>query len=166
MAELGATLHARLAAIVGDAHVLTAPADIAPFLVDWRDRYHGAAHAIVQPATTLEAAATVAACVAAGVAIVPQGGNTGMCGGATPDGSGNTVVLSLVRMNRVRAIDRANATMTVEAGTRLATVRQAATSAGLDFPLSLASEGSCTIGGNLATNAGGTAVLRFGNARE
>jgi len=166
MAELGATLHARLAAIVGDAHVLTAPADIAPFLVDWRDRYHGAAHAIVQPATTPEAAATVAACVAAGVAIVPQGGNTGMCGGATPDGSGNTVVLSLVRMNRVRAIDRANATMTVEAGTPLATVRQAATNAGLDFPLSLASEGSCTIGGNLATNAGGTAVLRFGNARE
>jgi FAD/FMN-containing dehydrogenase len=166
MAELGATLHARLAAIVGDAHVLTAPADIAPFLVDWRDRYHGAAQAIAQPASTQEVAATVAACAAAGVPVVPQGGNTGMCGGATPDVSGNAVVVSLVRMNRVRAIDHKNATMTVEAGMPLATVRQAAADAGLDFPLSLASEGSCTIGGNLATNAGGTAVLRFGNARE
>jgi FAD/FMN-containing dehydrogenase len=166
MAELGATLHARLAAIVGEAHVLTGPEDIAPFLVDWRDRYHGAAQAVVQPNSTQEVAATVAHCAAAGVPIVPQGGNTGMCGGATPDDTGGAIVLSLVRMNRVRAIDQANATMTVEAGTPLATVRQAATEAGMDFPLSLASEGSCTIGGNLSTNAGGTAVLRFGNARE
>jgi len=166
MAELGATLHARLAAIVGEAHVLTGPEDIAPFLVDWRDRYHGAAQAVVQPGSTQEVAAIVAQCAAAGVPLVPQGGNTGMCGGATPDTTGRAIVVSLVRMNRVRGIDVANATMTVEAGMPLGAVRQAAADAGLDFPLSLASQGSCTIGGNLATNAGGTAVLRFGNARE
>ncbi len=96
----------------------------------------------------------------------PQGGNTGQCGGATPDASGDAIVLSLARMNRVRAVDADNATITVEAGVTLAAVQEAAAAAGLQFPLSLAAEGSCTIGGNLSTNAGGTAVLRFGNARE
>jgi len=100
------------------------------------------------------------------VPIVPQGGNTGQCGGATPDPEGNAIVLSLARMNRVRAVDPDNATLTAEAGVPLAAVQQAAADKGLLFPLSLAAEGSCTIGGNLSTNAGGTAVLRFGNARD
>jgi FAD/FMN-containing dehydrogenase len=166
MAELGATLHARLAAIVGDAHVLTAPADVAPFLTDWRGSYVGAALAIVRPATTGEVAAVVAVCAELRIAIVPQGGNTGMCGGATPDATGGQLVISLQRLDRIRAVDVENATMTVEAGVPLAAVHAAAADAGLCFPLSLASEGSCTIGGNLSTNAGGTAVLRFGNMRE
>ena len=166
MAEIGATLLARLRAIVGDANVLSANDDVAPYLTDWRDRYHGAALAVVRPATTAEVAAVVATCAALRVAIVPQGGNTGMCGGATPHESGTEIVLSLARMNRIRALDAANATLTAEAGAPLSTVHQAAAGAGFMFPLSLASEGSCTIGGNLSTNAGGTAVLRFGNARD
>ena len=166
MAELGATVHDRLKAIVGDANVLSAGEDVAPYLVDWRGRFHGATLAVVKPATTDEVAAVVAMCAQLGVAVVPQGGNTGMCGGATPHATGTEIVLSLARMNRIRALDAANATLTVEAGVPLAAVQKAAADAGLLFPLSLASEGSCTIGGNLSTNAGGTAVLRFGNARE
>ena len=166
MIDIRATLRAQLAAAVGPANVLDAADDIAPFLTDWRGRFHGTALAVVRPRTTAEVAAVVAACAEAGAPIVPQGGNTGQCGGATPDARGDAVVISLTRMNRVRAIDAANATMTVEAGVPLATVQRAAADAGLLFPLSLAAEGSCTIGGNLSTNAGGTAVLRFGNARE
>ncbi|MEP7183550.1 MAG: FAD-binding oxidoreductase [Betaproteobacteria bacterium] len=166
MTDFRATLEARLAAAVGPAQVLTAPADLLPYVTDWRGRYHGTATAVVRPGTTAEVAAVVAACAACGVPIVPQGGNTGQCGGATPDASGNAVVLSLSRMNRVRALDADNATITVEAGLPLALVQQAAADAGLYFPLSLAAEGSCSIGGNVSTNAGGTAVLRFGNARE
>jgi FAD/FMN-containing dehydrogenase len=166
MADPGATLLARIAGIVGDAHVLSAPADIEPFLEDWRGRFRGAARAVVQPGSTEEVAAVVGACAEAGVAVVPQGGNTGLCGGAVPDASGEEILVSLVRMNRVRALDAANATITVEAGMPLAAVQEAAAAAGLHFPLSLASEGSCTIGGNLSTNAGGTAVLRYGNTRE
>jgi FAD/FMN-containing dehydrogenase len=166
MAELGATLHARLAVIVGDAHVLTEPTDVAPFLEDWRGRYRGTALAVVRPATTGEVAAVVRVCAETGTAVVPQGGNTGMCGGATPDASGRQILLSLARMNRVRVVDAANATMTVEAGVTLAAAQSAAIDAGLYFPLSLGSEGSCTIGGNISTNAGGTGVLRFGNMRE
>ena len=166
MAEPGATLLARLAAAVGTANVLTAPLDTAPYVVDWRDRFRGVARAVVRPASTAEVAEVVRICAGDGVAIVPQGGNTGLCGGATPLPTGNEVVVALTRMNRVRSIDGDNATMTVEAGATLAAVQQAATDAGLYFPLSLASEGSCTIGGNLSTNAGGTAVLRFGNARD
>ena len=166
MAELGATVHDRLKAIVGDANVLSAGEDVAPYLVDWRGRFHGATLAVVKPATTDEVAAVVAMCAQLGVAVVPQGGNTGMCGGATPHATGTEIVLSLARMNRIRALDAANATLTVEAGVPLAAVQKAAAEAGLLFPLSLASEGSCTIGGNLSTNAGGTAVLRFGNARD
>ncbi len=166
MPDLRATLQARLETLVGGAHVLTAAADIAPYLTDWRGRYHGLAQAVVRPQSTAEVAAVVAACADAGVPIVPQGGNTGQCGGATPDHAGTAVVLSLTRMNRIRALDRDNATLTVEAGVTLATVQDAAAEAGMLFPLSLASEGSCTIGGNLSTNAGGTAVLRYGNTRE
>ncbi|HEY7902015.1 MAG TPA: FAD-binding oxidoreductase, partial [Casimicrobiaceae bacterium] len=137
-----------------------------PYVVDWRDRYHGAACAVVRPGNTAEVAAVVGACSAANVALVPQGGNTGMCGAATPDATGRQIVLSLARMRSIRALDRANATITVDAGVTLASVQEAAREAGLLFPLSLASEGSCTVGGNLSTNAGGTAVLRYGNARD
>jgi FAD/FMN-containing dehydrogenase len=166
MVELRATLRKTLATIVGPAHVLSAPEDVVPFLADWRGRFHGVACAVVRPGTTSEVAAVVAACAAAGTPVVPQGGNTGLCGGAIPDGSGDAVVVALTRLARIRALDRDNATITVEAGVPLATVQQAAADAGLLFPLSLASEGSCTIGGNLSTNAGGTAVLRYGNTRE
>ena len=166
MADTGATLLARLATIVGPGQVLTDAADAAPHLTDWRGRYRGAALAVVRPATTAEVAAVVAACAEARVAVVPQGGNTGLVGGGTPRSEGDEVVLSLARMNRVRDVDPDNATMTVEAGATLAAVQSAAREAGMAFPLSLASEGSCTIGGNLATNAGGTAVLRYGNARD
>jgi FAD/FMN-containing dehydrogenase len=166
MADPGATLLARVAAAVGPSHVLTAPADLAPALVDWRGRYHGRALALVRPGATAEVAEVVRACGEAGVPIVPQGGNTSMCGAATPDASGRALVLSLTRMQRVRAVDAANATMTVEAGATLAAAQDAARGAGMLFPLSLASEGSCTVGGVLSTNAGGTAVLRYGNARE
>jgi len=166
MADIGATMHARLRTIVGDANVLSAADDVAPYLTDWRDRFHGAALAVVRPANTAEVAAVVALCAEHRVGIVPQGGNTGMCGGATPHPTGTEIVVSLARMNRVRELDVGNATITAEAGVPLAAVQQAAADAGLMFPLSLASEGSCTIGGNVSTNAGGTAVLRFGNARD
>ena len=157
-------LLARLRAIAGPARVLTAPHDIAPYCVDWRGRYQGSTLCVVQPASAEEAAAAVAACAQAGVAIVPQGGNTGLCGGATP--IQGEVVISLTRLNRIRAIDTDNNTMTVEAGCTLAAVQQAAADAGRLFPLSLAAEGTATIGGNLSTNAGGVQVLRYGNARE
>ena len=158
-----------LAAIVGSAHVLTDAADMAPYCSDWRGRYAGVALCVVQPADAAEVAAVVKACAAAGAAIVPQGGNTGLCGGATPRGSAGQsgeVVVSLTRLNRIRAIDTANNTMTVEAGCTLAAVQEAAAAAGRLFPLSLAAEGTATIGGNLSTNAGGVQVLRYGNARE
>jgi len=166
MAEPGATLLVRLAGIVGENHVLSAPADVEPFLADWRGNFRGVARAVVQPVTTAEVSAVVRVCAEHGVPIVPQGGNTGLCGGAVPHASGAEVVVSLTRMKRVRHLDVANATITVEAGMPLAAVQEAAAAEGLFFPLSLASEGSCTIGGNLSTNAGGTAVLRFGNTRD
>mgnify|MGYP001253633018 CR=1 FL=1 len=151
---------------VGAENVLTAAADTAPYLTDWRRRYTGTAQAVVRPVTTAEVAAVVRACAAAGAPVVPQGGNTGLVGGGTPDGSGHAVLLSLLRMNRVRAIDTANDTLTAEAGCILQQVQQAAHDSGRLFPLSLAAEGSATIGGNLSSNAGGTQVLRYGNARE
>jgi FAD/FMN-containing dehydrogenase len=165
MAIPEATFTERLSSVVGRDHVLTDPSDVEPYVVDWRGRYRGAARAVVRPAGTAEVAAVVAVCADARVPSVPQGGNTGMCGAATPDESGREVVVSLGRMRAVRAIDPANATITVEAGVTLAEVQQAAAGADLLFPLSLASEGSCTVGGNLSTNAGGTAVLRYGNTR-
>ncbi|MFA6262697.1 MAG: FAD-binding oxidoreductase [Bacteroidia bacterium] len=155
----------QLRTIVGPAQVLT-EGDRSAWLNDWRKRWRGQALAVVRPGSTAEVAAIVRACAAAGVSLVPQGGNTGLVGGGVPDESGTQVLLSLQRMNRVRAIDAANLTLTVEAGCVLQAVQAAAADSGLLFPLSLAAEGSCTIGGNLATNAGGTQVLRFGNARE
>ena len=166
MTDPGATLVEHLRSAVGPAHVLTAPADLAPLLTDWRGRYTGSAVALVRPGSTAEVAAVVAACRDLRVPIVPQGGNTSMCGAATPDASGRALLVSLARMQRVRSLDADNATLVIEAGATLAAAQEAAHERGLLFPLSLASEGSCTIGGVLSTNAGGTAVLRYGNARE
>jgi len=151
--------------IVGSAHVLTGEA-AAPFLGDWRERYQGRAQAVVRPASTEEVAQVVKLCARCAAPIVPQGGNTGLCGAATPDGGGRAVVLSTARLNRIRHLDTANDTVDVEAGCVLQTLQQAAREAKRLFPLSLAAEGSCTIGGNLATNAGGTQVLRYGNMRD
>ena len=155
----------RLTAIVGKAHVLV-DGDLSAYELDWRKRSRGKALAVVRPANTLEVAAVVKVCAASGVSIVTQGGNTGLVGGSIPDESGRQVVLSLQRMNTVRSIDAANLTMTVDAGCILQTLQETAEKAGFLFPLSLAAEGSCTIGGNLATNAGGTQVVRYGNARD
>jgi FAD/FMN-containing dehydrogenase len=157
---------AALAGIVGQKNVLTAEADTAPYYTDWRKQYRARAECVVRPASTEEVAAVVRACAQAGVAIVPQGGNTGLSGGSVPTGARREIVLSLARMNRVRALDALNDTITVEAGCVLANIQRAADEAGRYFPLSLAAEGSCQIGGNLSTNAGGVNVLRFGNARE
>ena len=154
-----------LEGLVGATHVLTGE-DAAPFLVDWRGRYRGNALAVVRPGSTQEVAAVVKLCAEQGIPVVPLGGNTGLCGGATPDDSGRALVLSLSRLNRVRHIDTDNDTITVEAGCVLQSLQEAARQAGRLFPLSLAAEGSCTIGGNLATNAGGTQVLRYGNTRD
>ncbi|MFU8874245.1 FAD-binding oxidoreductase [Micromonospora sp. SL4-19] len=161
-----AELVSQLGDIVGPAGLITDPDQMAGYLTDWRNAYAGAAAAVVRPGTTDEVAAAVARCHAAGVAIVPQGGNTGLCGGAVPDASGRQVVLSLNRMRRIRDLDAANQTITVEAGAVLQSVQEAAAAAGRLFPLSLGAQGSCTIGGNLATNAGGTGVLRYGTMRD
>ena len=158
-------LLAALRACVGEPQVLT-QGDLSAYELDWRKRWRGKALAVVRPGNTDEVAAVVRACAAHGSAIVAQGGNTGLVGAGVPDGSGTQVLLNLGRMNRVRAIDAANLTLTAEAGCVLQALQQAAADAGLLFPLSLAAEGSCTIGGNLATNAGGTQVLRYGNARS
>ncbi|MBL0121387.1 MAG: FAD-binding oxidoreductase [Betaproteobacteria bacterium] len=156
----------RLQDIVGAAYVITGTDDIAPYLTDWRGNYVGKAAAVVRPSGTEEVAAVVRLCGELQVPIVPQGGNTGMVGGSVPDTSGTAIVLSLRRMNQIRAIDVANNAMTVEAGCILQAVQDAAQESNRFFPLSLAAEGSCTIGGNLSTNAGGTAVLRYGNTRD
>jgi len=153
-------------AALGPAHVLTDPADKAPFLTDWRKRYTGDAVAVLRPGNTAEVAAAVHACRAHKLAIVPQGGNTGLCGGATPGEGVASVVISLQRLNHVRQVDPLNNTVTVESGVILQHLQEVAHEHGRLFPLSLAAEGSCTVGGNLSTNAGGTAVLRYGNARE
>jgi FAD/FMN-containing dehydrogenase len=151
--------------IVGATNVLT-EGDLTAWVQDWRKRETGKALAVVRPASTLEVAAVVKACAAAGVSMVPQGGNTGMVVGSTPDASGTQVVLSLTRMNKVRTLDAGNLTITVDAGCVLQNLQEECEKAGFLFPLSLASEGSCTIGGNLGTNAGGTQVVRYGNTRE
>ena len=154
---------------MGDAHVLTRESAGGPLTAweqDWRKRQHGHALAVVRPGSTEEVAAVVKACAAAGVSIVPQGGNTGLVVGGVPDSTGTQVLLSLQRLNRIRALDADNLTLVAEAGCVLQAVQEAADAAGFLFPLSLAAEGSCTIGGNLATNAGGTQVVRYGNARD
>lgn len=154
-----------LAALVGAANVITGN-DAHSYLTDWRGRYSGSALAVVRPGSTQEVADVVKWCGRHQVPIVPQGGNTSLCGAATPDDSGHALVLSLGRLNSVREVDTENDTMVVEAGCILQTVQQTARDVDRLFPLSLAAEGSCTIGGNLACNAGGTQVLRYGNARD
>jgi D-lactate dehydrogenase (cytochrome) len=155
----------KLSDLVGTDAVLTAPADLAPYLVDHRHLYQGAAAAVVLPRTTAQVAEVLAFCNQSRIPVVPQGGNTGYVGGATPMDA-NAIVLAMRRMNRIRAVDPANFALVAEAGCTLAAVQDAATEADRLFPLSLGSEGSCQIGGNLATNAGGTAVLRYGMMRE
>ena len=155
-----------VAALVGASHLLTQAHDTAPFTLDYRRRYQGQPLAVALPGNTDEVAALLRLCQQHRVAVVPQGGNTSTCGAATPDSSGRQLVIAMQRLNRLRAIDTANDSMTVEAGMTLAAVQQAAAEAGRLFPLSLASEGSCQIGGNLSTNAGGLAVLRYGTMRE
>jgi FAD/FMN-containing dehydrogenase len=161
MKDFLAALQARL----GEAGLLVG-GDLAAYESDWRKRYAGKALAVARPASTDEVAAVLKLCHEHQVAVVPQGGNTGLVGGSTPDDSGQQLVLSLSRMRRIREVDVANLSLTAEAGCVLAEVQAAAAQAGLLFPLSLAAEGSCMLGGNLATNAGGTQVLRYGNARE
>jgi FAD/FMN-containing dehydrogenase len=166
------TLLEDLRAIVGSTHVLT-DGDLSAWEQDWRQRARGRSLAVLRPASTDEVARIVKTCVAhaanhpeSGLSLVPQGGNTGLVVGSTPDESGHQIVLSLQRMNAVRNLDASNLTMTVEAGCILQSLQQHAEAAQLLFPLSMASEGSCTIGGNLGCNAGGTQVLRYGNTRD
>ena len=152
--------------LLGERAVKTALSDLEPYCADWRKRFFGKAAAILFPQTTEQVAGVVRLANQHGVALVPQGGNTGLSGGATPDASGTQVILSLSRLQAVRHQDPANKTLTVEAGVTLKQVQELADGMQLLFPLSLGAEGSATIGGNLATNAGGTGVLRYGNARD
>jgi FAD/FMN-containing dehydrogenase len=159
------------ATAIGQQYVLTDDFNLKIACVDWRKRYQGTALAVIRPANSDDVANIVRLCVQYGIAIVTQGGNTGLCGGATPlpiesDEYKPQIIISLQRLNRVLGVDIDNATVTVEAGCTLQEVQQAVAEVGLWFPLSLASEGTCTIGGNLSTNAGGTAVLRYGNTRD
>ena len=160
------SLSEQLREIVGAAYVLTDPAEIQSFVTDWRGRYRGQAQCVVRPANTAEVAAVVKLCAQAGTPIVPQGGNTSLCGAATPDAAGQAVLLSLSRLNRIAAVDAKNNTISVGAGCTLIAVQEAARAVDRLFPLALASEGTCQIGGNLSTNAGGVQVLRYGNTRE
>ncbi|MBI1776174.1 MAG: FAD-binding oxidoreductase [Proteobacteria bacterium] len=156
----------RIRRAVGDKACLVGADEIEPYLTDWRGLWHGRTSMVVRPGTVAEVAEVMRIAAETGTPVVPQGGNTGMCGGATPYEDGAAIVLSLGRLNRVRAIDPLNYTITVEAGCVLADIQRRAADADRFFPLSLGAEGSCQIGGNLSTNAGGTAVLRYGNARE
>ncbi len=161
-----ADLAARLGAIVGERHVFAGENEMAPYLREWRGLFHGRAACVVRPGSTADVSAILRLSDALGVPVVPQGGNTGLVGGQIPIADGREIILSLTRMNAVRAIDPVGDTMTVEAGLTLQAAQAAAEGAGRLFPLSLASEGSCTIGGNLGSNAGGTAVLAYGNTRD
>jgi FAD/FMN-containing dehydrogenase len=163
---MDARLRAAFANLVGEKNVLATPQEMAPYTTDWRRQYRGEAECVLRPASADEVAAVVALCAREGIAMVPQGGNTGLCGGSVPTGAQPEVVLSLSRLNRIRSVDALNDAMIVEAGCVLAAIQQAADAAGRLFALSLAAEGSCQIGGNLSTNAGGVNVLRYGNARE
>ena len=163
---MDARLQSAFAALIGARNVLTEARDTAAYTRDWRRQYGAEAEAVLRPASTAEVAAVAALCAREGIAMVPQGGNTGLSGGSVPSGTRREVVLSLGRLNRIRDIDVLNDTLTAEAGCVLADVQRAADDAGRLFALSLAAEGSCQIGGNLSTNAGGVNVLRYGNARE
>jgi D-lactate dehydrogenase (cytochrome) len=162
----GEELRARLREILGADAVLTAAADCAPYLTDHRQLYHGAALAVLRPRTVAQVSQVLACCNAARVGVVPHGGNTSYCGGATPDESGRQLVLSLQRLNRIRSLDAANYSLVAEAGCILEQLHAAAGQAERCLPLTLGSQGSCQIGGNLSTNAGGTSVLRYGMARD
>ncbi|MFV8834390.1 FAD-binding oxidoreductase [Aquisalimonas sp.] len=155
----------RIRATVGTAGWIDGDAR-EPYLREWRGLYKGRAAAVVAPASTREVSAVMALCHQAGIGVVPQSGNTGLCGGAAPDASGTQIILSLRRMRHIRDMDAANDTLTAEAGCILADLQRIAADADRLFPLSLAAEGSCMLGGNLGTNAGGTNVLRYGNARD
>lgn len=157
---------ARFRAILGDHGVVTQADQISPYLTDFRGLYRGSTAVVLRPGSSAEVAAVMRLCTELKIPVVPHGGNTGYCGGATPRESGQDVVLSLERLNRIRAVDPLNYTLTAEAGCILATVQEAAAGADRLYPLSLGSEGSCQLGGTLATNAGGTAVLRYGNTRD
>jgi FAD/FMN-containing dehydrogenase len=156
----------KLRSVVGDKGLIVDEPGKHPYLSDWRENYLGAALAVVRPASTEEVAAIVRLCAAEAIAVVPQGGNTGLVGGGVPPETGRAVVLSLTRMNRILEVDTLGYTMTVEAGVVLETIQETAAAHDRLFPLSLAAEGSCTIGGNLSTNAGGVQVLHYGNARQ
>jgi FAD/FMN-containing dehydrogenase len=156
----------RIRAALGADACLEAPDAIEPYLADFRGLFRGATRLVVLPRSTAEVASVLSICNEAAVGVVPHGGNTSYCGGATPDASGRQIVLALARVDRVRELDAANFSITVEAGCVLADVQRAATKAGRYFPLSLGAEGSCQIGGNLSTNAGGLAALRYGVARD
>ncbi|WP_374829783.1 FAD-binding oxidoreductase [Paenochrobactrum pullorum] len=167
MAELlSPALIAKFKAIVGDPYALTDQADIAPYLIEQRDLYHGRSALVLRPSNTEQVAAILKLASETGTVIVPQGGNTGLVGAQQPDESGKAVILSLSRMNKIRELDPVGNLITLEAGAILQNVQQAADKEDRLFPLSLGSEGSCQIGGNLSSNAGGTAVLSFGNMRE
>ncbi len=157
---------AALASELPAGSMLTEPSAMAPYLVDWRRLYRGQALCVARPRETAEVAKVVAFAAARGIAIVPQGGNTGLAGGGVPLASGESILLSLERMDRIRALDAANYSMTVEAGCILEKAQAAAAEADRLFPLSLTAEGSCRIGGNISTNAGGVAVLRYGTLRD
>ena len=161
-AEIIAALHA----FVGDAGLKTGDTDTESFLTDWHGQYRGRSLAVVMPETTEQVSQVMALADAHDIVVVPQGGNTGFMGGATPDDAGNSILLSLRRMNRIREIDATNMSMTVEAGCVLQTLHDTTEKQGLYFPLNLAAKGSCTIGGNLGTNAGGLNVVRYGTTRE
>jgi FAD/FMN-containing dehydrogenase len=160
------SLLAAVREIVGDRGMLTDPSDTAAYAEDWRRLYKGSTQAVIRPATTMELAEVVRLCNQAGVALVPQGGNTSMVGGATPSADGSQLVLSLSRMNRIRDLDPIDMTVTLEAGVTLKAAQEAASEAGCLLPLSISSEGTAQIGGVLATNAGGNNTLRYGNARD
>ena len=166
MTALDPALLARFAALVGERHALRDPLDQVPFLKEWRERYLGDTPLVLLPGSTQEVSAILALANETGTPIVPQGGNTGLVGGQIPNPGGQEILVSLKRLNRIRALDSAGNTLDVEAGVTLKAAQEAAEAAGRLFPLSLASEGSCTIGGNISSNAGGTAVIAYGNMRD
>ena len=156
----------QLKSIVGINNFIDDVNDMSAYLSDWRNQFHGLSPLILKPCDTEMVSKILKMCNENNVAIVPQGGNTGLVGGSTPSSLGNEVIISLEKMNKIIHTDPINYTMTLEAGCILSNVQNAALNADRFFPLSLAAEGSCQIGGNLATNAGGTGVLRYGNAKE
>ncbi|RUU73821.1 FAD-binding oxidoreductase, partial [Mesorhizobium sp. M7A.T.Ca.TU.009.01.1.2] len=163
---LDSALIDRFAAIVGDKYALRDERDIAPYLIERRGLWHGATSLVLRPGSVDEVSRIMRLATETGTPIVPQSGNTGLVGAQVPDRSGREIVLSLSRLNRIREIDVLSNTVTVEAGVILQTLQEAADAADRLFPLSLAAQGSCQIGGNLSSNAGGTGVLAYGNARE